>query len=55
MSWVGVVLTAIAAFFGSAAGMVYSLKAMARLIYKKMDEDPELGKIEIRVYMNEER
>ena len=33
------------------AGMVWTLKAVARMLLSKIDEDPRYGKIEIRVHV----
>ena len=40
------------AFLGSMVGMVYCLKTVTRMLHKRMQDDPELDKIEIKVVMN---
>lgn len=51
--WDVVLAAGAGSFLGSAAGMIYSLKSVTRILYKKIGEDPELEKIEINVTLNE--
>lgn len=53
MTWDIALCSALGGFFGSALGFVYTVKLAIKQIYKHINEDPELEKIEINVTMKE--
>lgn len=54
MSLIYLALIPVVAFFGSAAGVIWSLKAVTRRILENINKDPDLGKIEINVGLTKE-
>lgn len=41
----------IGSFFGSAAGVIYTIRAATKQMHKMIEEDPDMKKIDINVTM----